>query len=919
MLQKGHFMLTRKTTRLIHSRLFHHVPVSHHQQEIIQVFKLFPSSMNLELKKSILLNSLQEANNNQQSLNRIALKDAHIPQHLPLSEKLDIAKNLRQKYHARPVLTSHPTEVLSEKARITINRIVKNLLSNTKSSNEKIHEDVQWLIEHSLLPKTHLTPEEEIDRQDALYLDMMESWSTFNKKNIEAFAKNHHEKKESIQEFLTRVNKYSYSNVASWAVADVDGNKKRTRQTMEHMEASLQLAIVNRYMQHLAPLLATHSTLESAYRYLQRCKKAIQDHIFFNLEGSEIAKKRLIEQLHQVIHSPNLNPEDKKQLIQLKDLIDLVGFRGELKQFVRQSSKSNKEAFNDIGQLLGQHHLEFVELLENRQYDDLYATQKAKFHQLLRTNSKFIRTLKENQTHLSLDTLRELDILSFVLEYKDQFSYILSDTENYLSLNEVIILFGMSAYFQGKLYVDDIRKPPVNLIPLCETPEDLENLPNILHEMLSNVYLKQVIIEKGEVVYVAGPSDLGKEGGLFAHINLIEAEKKAQDTLKFHQAKDPNLHNVQLRVLYGLGGDFHRRISQASSQLFATFQGAGACQLGSFHAFESYVERVTGQASENSFRALELRLLETTHPHEYQIMKEIIEQCIRSYQKYTQNEASKALFRQLSIPYSLGILTNTSSRGESKSALPKDILKSRAIGLANYDISSLYMTRIFMSADGLVDLSAHQLQSLSSLYEYSTTIQELVQKILFAINVSQPHRAWLLSVGYLPGDKKINEWAIAYRTLEKPEAHHALAYTITRLPKIIERLSLFVPYQKELEKFWQQNLPTQADKLALELIEFIGHHDAHFKDLAQEIRDDLKPRYERLAKCIDDYHANYETASPTERKILEENFVLALRGDKKITAGPETISKLRNRFDHLTNPGISLENPKHVETLGRLK
>jgi hypothetical protein len=908
-------MFTRKTTRLFQTRLLHHTPIAFHQQQISQVFKSLPPSMNLELKKNILLNSVEEALDNQNSVNRMAMKDAHIPQHLPLSDKLEIAKYLRQKYYARPVLTSHPTEVLSEKARMTINRMIKNILSGGKSQKEQIQTDIEWVIHNSLLPAKNLTPEEEIDRQDTLYLDMMESWSSFNKKNIEEFAKNHQQKKEAVQEFLTRINKFSYSNVSSWAVADVDGNKKRTRKTMEHMESSLQLAIVERYMQHLAPLMTSYPSLESSYHYLQRCKQAITDNILFNLEGSETAKNKLIEQLTKVIHTPNIAPEDKKQLNQLKDLIDLVGFRGDLKQFVRQSSKSNKEAFNDMGILLAKTHVEFEELLNDKRYADLSPAQKAKFHHLLRTNSKFIRTLKEKQSQLSLDTIRELEILSFVLEYQDQFSYILSDTENYLSLNEVIILFGISAYFKGKLYVDDIRKPPVNLIPLCETPEDLENLPNILDEMLSNPYLKQVIVDKGEIVYVAGPSDLGKEGGLFAHINLIEAEKKAQDTLIAHQKKDSVLQDVQLRVLYGLGGDFHRRISQASYQLFATFQGSDGCKLGSFDAFESYVERVTGQASENSFRALELRLLEGARPQEYQTLKDMIEQCIRSYQKFTQNEASKALFRQLSIPHALGILTNTSSRGESKSSAPKDILKSRAIGLANYDISTLFMTRIFMSADGLVDLTESQKQQFISLYRYSTTVQELVQKILFAISVSQENRAWLQTVGYLPNQHKIQEWSKAFKTEDKPEAHHALAYAVIRLPKIIQSLSLFVLDNDKFHAFWNQAQAPHADALALQLIEYLAQDNPQYQALAKEIKFDLKPRYERLAKCIDDYHAHYELASEQEKRMLEENFVLALRGDKKITAGPKCIAQLRNRFEHLINPHQSLENHEIVRRL----
>lgn len=900
-------MFTRKTSRLFQTRLFHHPSSMLPQTQIATIFKQLPQSMNLELKKNILLNYVEDAALAQNAVNRMALKDAHIPQHLSLPEKLDIAKHLRQKYYARPVLTSHPTEILSEQARLIINRVIKNIFSQSKEAKKQIHEDISWLTQNSLLPKQNLSPQEEIDRQDTLYLDMMESWSEFNRKNIEEFSKNHHQKKEAVENFLTQINKYSYSNVSSWAVADIDGNKNRSRQTMEHMEASLQIAIVTRYMEHLAPMIALFPQLESAYAYLQRCKKSIQDQIFFNLEGSDIAKTRFIAELEKVIHVLHFDSEEKKALIQLRDLADLVGFRGELKQFVRQSSKANKEAFDDMGKVLAKYHSDFATLLEDGLYSDLSAGKKAQFHNYLRSNSAFFNTLKLYKKQLSKDTLRELEILNFVQEYQDQFSYILSDTENYLSLNEVIILFGISSYMNRKLYIDEIRRPPVNLIPLCETPEDLDNLPMILDDMLSNPYLKQVIIQKAEIVYVAGPSDLGKEGGVFAHINLIEAEKKAQDILKTHQEMDPSLKDVQLRVLYGLGGDFHRRISQASYQLFATFQGSDACKLGAFNQFETYVERVTGQASENSFRALELRVLESNYPYEYEMLKEIIQRCIQSYQKYIKHEASRELFRHLSIPYQLGILTNTSSRGESKSSAPKDILKSRAIGLANYDISTLFMTRIFMSADGLVDLPVSQKQACIDLYQYSTTVKEIVQKILFTISVSDENRAWLSTVGYLPSPKNIEEWAKAFKTDEAAKPHHALAYCVSRLPKIIKILSQFLPYPEEVTAFWENQTTQSPHELALKLMKHVGQQDKQFSELAQEIEFDLLPRYQRLAKCIDDYHVNYPSASEEEKSLIEENFVLALRGDKKVTAGPMSISSLRNRFDPVMNPSLGAD------------
>lgn len=898
-------MLTRKVSKVIKQNLLLTRTSLDVAYPIIKIFNQFPSKMNLELKKNIILNAIEDAIHHIEAPCQLTLKDAHIPQHLPLEQQLEIACDFRKKYYASPVLTSHPTEVLSEDALQTIQRIVKNVFSNSKQSKNQLIKDVTWIIEHSLLPKSDLTPQEEMDRQNTLYLDMMASWSSFNRHNIDAFAQHHHHKKNKIIETLTPFNKYAYNHVSSWAIADVDGNQKRSRQTMERMELSLQLAIATRYRFYLKNLLHNYPALKSSDAYLKRCQQAIQNGILFDLKASEVAKKRFCQKLQKIIQTPYLPPEHKQKLIELQDLVDLVGFRGELRQFVRQSSHSNQEVLNELGQILKKEHKVFQMLLENQTYADLNPENKTLFHHYLRSDSKFFKTIKNERHRLSYHCLRELEILDFVTHYQDQFSYILSDTQNSQSLDEVVLLFALASFIHGHLSIDDIRKPPILLIPLCETPKDLAHLPEILEKMLKSPYLKEVILQKGELIYVAGPSDLGKEGGLFAQIQLIEAEKKAQDVLKACQESDTSLKSIQLRVLYGLGGDFHRRISQSAYQLFATFQGSDACRLGNYHAYQAFVEQVTGQASENTFRALELRILEFTSPHDYQYLQHLIHRCIQAYERYTKHPAAQHLFKALSIPHALGVLTNKSSRNESKSIEPKDILKSRAIGITNYDISTLFMTRVFMSADGLTDEAFIPNESLISIYQHATVVQEMIQKILFAIAISDENRAWLLLLGYIPNEKTLLRWAKQFKEEGHTKAHFALAYCTIQLPKIIRQLSYFLPYPEVIQNFWKNQSPKASRQLALELIQHVGREDTHFATLAKEIESDLLPRYQRLAQCIDSYRLEYKNATPKIQKELEENCILALRGDRKITSGPKTISNLHHRFHHLMNPSMS--------------
>ncbi|NBX85457.1 MAG: phosphoenolpyruvate carboxylase [Gammaproteobacteria bacterium] len=893
-------MLTRRFVQAI--RFF---SVAKDENLIQRFFKKLTPSLNHKLKEQILLNHVEDAKLLQTQVSRLAAHDASIPKNWPLKHKLVYAKWMRETFPPRPVLTSHPTEVLSEEMRHAINQLVKDVLAYDSQIEPhpqfaaQIEEQLEKIKSMSWLPKANLTPENEMQRQDDLYLTMMSSWPKFNQKNIAAFAEAHNCKEEDIQVGLTRANQQLYRHVSSWVVADIDGNKKRNRATMETMESSLQSSVIQRYILRLEPLLVHIPQLKSAYNYLNRCQQSIAHHIYFNLKGAEIAKKRLLYVFDKAILQPGLSEDIKAQLSALRDLVDLMGFRGDLKQFVRQSSKANAAVFQEMVNFLVRDYAEIKMLADDeKHYAQWSLPKKSKLHDFLRNDSKYFDTLKKMLPHFSADSHRELDILSFVTEYQDQFSYILSDTENTISLNEVIILFGFSAYRRHQLYIDDIRMPPVNLVPLCETPEDLVNLEHILDAMLSNPYLKEVIIKNGEIIYVAGPSDLGKSGGLFAHIDLIEAEKNANRILAKHQAFDPQLQMVQLRVLYGLGGDFHRRVSQSFSQLFCTFQGSDACALGAYGRFPAYVHQVATYPSENAMRAQQLSEFEIQDPQNYQLMKVAIKHAIKGYQRFIHHPASQELFRQLTIPAHLGALTNTSSRAESKGALPKDIIESRAIGIANYDIASLVMMRILMSADGLIDFPMGIKENFGAMYQGSIVVKEQVMKLMFSIAISDYDRAWLRVTGTMPTLEQIEQWAQEFLKVEvDKKPYHALAYMVYRAPQILHTLSFFLPLaQKEALDNINTELyknPHRLSEMVLKAIHEIGQFDKDYLDLAQEIEKDLLPRYQRLAKAMDDYDKRPQDLKSEALAELEENVVLALRGDRRITAGPKSISNMR--------------------------
>lgn len=907
----------------------------YHLHFVQQTFKyLSPAhlsldSMNIELKKEIVLNHCVEAERLSRMPSRLARVDASISQSFSLEKKLGYASALRNHYDPRAVMTAHPTEVLSDQSLETIQLLVADVMAlkeqkrgtvEAKILENRITDRVQQICESvSLLPQTNLTPEEEIHRQNRFYLKMMQSWPNFNERIVKHFAMAHNADKETVKRMLTPANKRVFCP-RSWIVADIDGNKKKSVKSMSIMLSSLQIAIIDFYLERIQALSIQSSKLQSAEKYLQRCKASIRNNICFDVKSSERAKARFIQLLNDLLRSHQFGKYESTELANLRDLVDLIGFRGDLKQYIRQSSTANEAVFDNFTEVLKQHD-EIATLLKDvdghiRGYSELSLVEKEKFLYYLCSDSTYFSSLKESELLLSPETIREIDILSFVAKHNDLFSYILSDTKNTLSLREVMILFGFSAYRNGQLYIDQIRQAPVNLIPLCETSEDLARLPDIFKDVLDDPYLKEMIIEHGEFVYVPGPSDLGRESGEFAHVKLIQAEMILENLLDEYKKQDPRLVNVQLRALNGSGNDSQRRISQSFSQLFATFQGADASRLAGYGAYAAYVENTAAQPSENTLRAWEFKRLSENFPLENQMLTDLIARAIKAYKEYNEDPAAKALFKKLTIP-ELGPWLNTSSRGESKSATPKDITKSRAIGLVNYEAMTRIHIRRIMSADGLVNLSADMQAAFPILLQHSTVVRELVLKVISAIATSDIPRAWVKLQGQVPTPSQIKQWAEEFKNphVEK-QHHHVLAYLDLRAHLILQTMTLFFHpfFQQQSREYFDKHPPLTIPShvLALELLELLGEFNQEFAELAKEIRTDLMSRYKRLEQCLDAYQ---QAPEPTQMMI--ENVVLALRGDRRIMAGPDKITNLRSDFaKSFTNLNEHLINMSEMSRRG---
>ena len=192
----------------------------------------------------------------------------------------------------------------------------------------------------------------------------------------------------------------------------------------------------------------------------------------------------------------------------------------------------------------------------------------------------------------------------------------------------------------------------------------------------------------------------------------------------------------------------------------------------------------------------------------------------------------------------------------------------------------------FMGAEALVHLDPNIHAHMPFLFEQSTTIQEIVYKVIYAIAVSDIPRAWTFLHGSVPSVTQRGHWAAEYLdpAIRVKQLHHTLAHIDANAYSILETMVEFLPdaLQQQARTYLHANPFTSkpSHQVAVGLLET-------FKKLAIEIRYDLLPRYKRLARCIDEYRAN-----PTPSTA--EHVVLACRGDERITAGPTAIADMRS-------------------------
>ncbi|MDF1827224.1 MAG: phosphoenolpyruvate carboxylase [Legionellaceae bacterium] len=863
------------------------------------------------LKFSILQQTYQAALKNTKTPSLLFTLIESAPPTLSLDETLTWLGNQLMFYPVKPVITGHPTRILSNEAMMSLTHITDDLikLEQNKIAFEDIpafraqlSEAIQTWVHTSSVPSTNLTPGEEAEFALFIYKRILATFPEFRQQVIQKFKQTHGGSEAYIASKLNAPIMNAYQSILNWVWADCDGNRNITDKTMSSIIPLQQNAILELYIAKLQSILqklnkpqhaSERKTLQNMHDYFQRCARSISEGIWFDVASSKKTQQRILPRLEKLQAAiKEKSPLEstrahtiQQELSELHDLISLAGFFGGLKQYMRQTTQLNQRVLNDLLTLLLDEHRDIQALMNNRNYNELEPDEKHTVLRWLRTEPRYFKTLKQaqEQHRFHEETQRELDRLSFVREHTDLFpNYITSDTEDKTNFDEALLLFRFASFLSGTLRIGQIREHALNPIPLCETPKDLKHFATLFKAMLDDTSIRNKIIESGFISYVSGPSDLGKKGGIFVYISLLRAHTEALALLHAYQQTYPELKHVQLRVLLGFGGDMKRRHGSSANELHSTQQGIEAWRvLAATGAYPAFLHRVLGQPSESYLRAEELRQLEAHHWQAFRALNIIEAEATAVYQTFIESQENKDLLVKLtSLPLEKRL--NISSRAGAKINF-EDPTNVRAIGVTNLYLITGIQWDVFMSAVGLLDLPRGIKQYYPCLFNELTVMKDIIYKLLFTVAVSNFPRAW----------ERI-------RGENDPKIHATLAHIETSAIRILaQSISYFSPEQQKnaqayLDKAYKNDYPVH--EIALGLMDALG-----LERLAQETRD-LLPHFACVTETVDAYEAN-----PTPETL--ENAQLALRGYAPIAAGPECIATLTcpARHEALMNPKNPIE------------
>ncbi len=481
-------------------------------------------------------------------------------------------KNILENINVVPVLTAHPTQVqrktvldLTEKLHSLLrkHRDVKNGLINERKWKNAIQKHIEILTQSDIIREKKLKVANEITNVLEYY----------NLSFIKAIAKLMTEYKLLLEENNIELKNETPITMGMWIGGDRDGNPFVTAETL-NLSAMKQCELITTcYIEKLNSLyrtfsmsshvtkgskeleeLANLSSDTSEYREKELYRKAIS-HIKEKLENTreyllqdkEIGKKYLTadEFIADLTIIEKSLLENKGEILvtgefeELLNVVKIFGFY--LASIDMRQDSSVYEA--SVAELLSSANIE-------KDYSSLGEEEKCEL--LLKQLKEDPRPLSINDENKQSEELRkELAIFRTARKLKDKLGdnvikqNIISHTTSVSDLLELAIMLK-----EVGLVGSDFAR--LQLVPLFETIEDLENSYEVMDKYLSlDIVKKWVSDNRRYQEIMLGYSDSNKDGG---YLSSGWSLYKAQQELSSLGEK----HNIKVTFFHGRGGTVGR-------------------------------------------------------------------------------------------------------------------------------------------------------------------------------------------------------------------------------------------------------------------------------------------------------------------------------------------------------------------------
>ena len=481
-------------------------------------------------------------------------------------------KNILENINVVPVLTAHPTQVqrktvldLTEKLHSLLrkHRDVKNGLINERKWKNAIQKHIEILTQSDIIREKKLKVSNEITNVLEYY----------NLSFIKAIAKLMTEYKLLLEENNIELKNETPITMGMWIGGDRDGNPFVTAETL-NLSAMKQCELITTY--YIEKLNSLYRTF-SMSSHVTKGSKELEELANLSSDTSEYREKESYRRA--ISHIKEKLENTREYLLQDKEVEDKYLTADE---FIADLTIIEKSLLENNGEILVTGEFEellnvvkifgfYLASIDMRQDSSVYEASVAellssanieKDYSSLSEEEKcelLLKQLKEDPRPLSIndenkqseELRKELAIFRTARKLKDKLGdnvikqNIISHTTSVSDLLELAIMLK-----EVGLVGSDFAR--LQLVPLFETIEDLENSYEVMDKYLSlDIVKKWVSDNRSYQEIMLGYSDSNKDGG---YLSSGWSLYKAQQELSSLGEK----HNIKVTFFHGRGGTVGR-------------------------------------------------------------------------------------------------------------------------------------------------------------------------------------------------------------------------------------------------------------------------------------------------------------------------------------------------------------------------